>query len=88
VSVRIDPGKLSDEEVYVEMIIGARDDNGFVGKPDTVPLRGTARTQDGIVTYAAEYFVRQNGSYTYGIRVMPRHKDLASKLETGLVLWG
>jgi hypothetical protein len=32
--------------------------------------------------------VKENGLYSYGIRVIPRHRDLASKLETGLILWG
>jgi len=88
VSVRIDPGKLSEEEIYVEMIIGQRDNSGFTGTPESVPLKRASVAPSGMVTYMAEYLVRQNGTYSYGIRVMPYNRLLSSKLETGLILWG
>jgi phosphorylase/glycogen(starch) synthase len=40
------------------------------------------------VTFAGEYVVQENGPHSYGVRVMPYNKDLASKQELGLVLWG
>ena len=88
VSVRIDPGKMSEDEIYVEMLIGQHDHGGFVEGPESVPLELSEKTADGIFIYAAEYHVRKNGSYSYGIRVMPFNDHLASKLETGLILWG
>jgi glycogen phosphorylase/synthase len=88
VRVRIDPGKMTEEEIYAEMIIGLRGAGGFCGVPESVPLRKAGKSADGIITYIAEYPVRQNGAYSYGIRVMPYHKHLATKLETGLILWG
>ena len=88
VSVRIDPGKLTEMEIYVEMVIGQRGPGGFISDPESVPLERVSRAQDGVITYSAVYHVRQNGSYHYGIRVMPYHRHLASKTESGLVLWG
>lgn len=88
VSVRIDPGKMAEDEIYAEMIIGQRDHGVFVDGPESVPLKLVSKTADGIFTYAAEYPVRKNGSYSYGIRVMPFNSHLSSKLETGLILWG
>lgn len=88
VSVRIDPGKLAEMEIYVEMIIGQRGPGGFVGEPERIPLEKASRAPDGIVTYSAVYYVRQNGSYHYGLRIMPYHRHLASTMEPRLVLWG
>jgi len=48
----------------------------------------TEKAGDGTVTFAGEYVVQENGPHSYGVRVMPYNKDLASKQELGLVLWG
>ncbi|MEI7638583.1 MAG: hypothetical protein WCJ37_14840, partial [Syntrophus sp. (in: bacteria)] len=88
VSARIDPGKLDPGEILVEMVIGHRDGNDFIRQPESVPLALADRSGDGILTFSADYIVKQNGLYSYGVRVIPRHKDLAAKLETGLILWG
>jgi hypothetical protein len=88
VSARIDPGKLAPEEIRVEMMIGQRSGQDFVRPPESVPLALTDRSGDGILTFSADYIVKQNGLYSYGVRVIPRHQDLAEKLETGLILWG
>jgi len=88
VSARIDPGKLAPEEILVEMVIGHRNGHDFIRRPETVPLELSGESAEGILNFAAEYIVKENGMYSYGIRVIPRHPDLASKLETGLILWG
>ncbi|MDQ5986080.1 MAG: glycogen phosphorylase/synthase [Syntrophus sp. SKADARSKE-3] len=88
VSVRIDPGKMLEEEIYVEMMIGQGDHGGFVGEPESVRLEKISKAPDGVITYGVNYVVRQNGNYSYGIRVLPYNPRLASKLETGLILWG
>jgi len=32
--------------------------------------------------------VKENGPHLYGVRVLPCNRNLASKQELGLVLWG
>lgn len=88
VSARIDPGKLDPGEILVEMVIGHRNGHDFIRQPESVHLVLTDRSGEGILTFSADYIVKQNGLYSYGVRVIPRHKDLAAKLETGLILWG
>ncbi|OGP83680.1 MAG: carbohydrate phosphorylase [Deltaproteobacteria bacterium RBG_16_58_17] len=88
VSVRIDPGKLAPEELLVEMVIGKKDGAGFAEQPECLPLAIADRAENGIATFAVSYTVRQNGAYSYGIRVLPNHPHLATKQETGLVYWG
>jgi phosphorylase/glycogen(starch) synthase len=87
VTVRIDPGKLTPEEVRVELIIGKKEGNGFTAPPECVSLK-SSDAADGILTYHASYTVQQNGSYAYGIRALPHHAHLAAKQETGLIYWG
>lgn len=88
VSARIDPGKVNEEELLVELVIGPWGSQGFVDSPHYVPLRRVDRDDQGVLTYAVDYYPENNGSYRYGLRVIPVYPDLASKLETGLVLWG
>jgi len=88
VSARVDPGKLTPEEILVEMVIGHRNGRDFIRQPDSVTLELADTSPEGILTFATDYMVKENGLYSYGIRVIPRHRDLASKLETGLILWG
>ena len=87
VSARIDAGKMEPDEILVELVIGRKDGYEFAESPDCVPLKLANKTLDGVLTYSAEYIVKQNGPHIYGIRVLPYHKNLAAKQETGLILW-
>jgi len=88
VSVRVDPGKLEPEEILAELVIGRRDGQVFSKPPIAIPLHMTGKAKDGTVTFAGEYVVQENGPHSYGVRIMPYNRDLASKQELGLVLWG
>jgi glycogen phosphorylase/synthase len=87
VNARIDPGKMEADEILVELIVGRKDGYDFEGTPACIPLKVTDRDSDGILTFSAEYIVKQNGPYCYGVRVIPYHRNLTSKQETGLILW-
>jgi phosphorylase/glycogen(starch) synthase len=87
VNARIDPGKLEPDEILVELLIGRKEGYEFGGTPDCVPLKVTDRAEEGVLTFSVSYIVKQNGPYYYGVRVMPCHTHLASKQETGLILW-
>jgi phosphorylase/glycogen(starch) synthase len=88
VQVRIDPGKVAPEEVLVELVIGPKDGYGFAGTPDRIPLKVVDVEKEGLLVFAGEYVVRANGTYSYGVRVLPVHPQLATIRETGLILWG
>jgi len=87
VSARIDPGKMEHGEILVELIIGRKEGHEFDGTSECVPLKLSGKSQEGILTFSAHYIIKQNGTYYYGIRVLPFHDRLASKQETGLILW-
>jgi phosphorylase/glycogen(starch) synthase len=88
VSVKIDPGKLEPEEVMAELVIGRRDGHEFIGEPDCVPLTMMGKDAAGILTFTGVYIVKENGPHLYGVRVLPYSRNLATKQEVGLVLWG
>jgi hypothetical protein len=88
ITVRIDPGKLEPGDILVELVVGKKDSKGSVTDPDYVPLKIMNKGADGILTFSTGYVIRENGPYSYGIRVLPYHAKLASKQETGLILWG
>jgi len=88
VNTRIDPGALGPEEILVELMIGRATGGEFIEAPECVPLKVSEKGEDGILTFSTQYELKQNGLYSYGIRVIPYHKSLAFKQETGLVLWG
>lgn len=90
ISLHLHLGQMKPEEVLAQLVIGRTYANGnFREKPDVLRLEPRPN-QDGsdAMTYWATYVPRRNGSYSYGIRVVPIHKGLCSPLETGLVLWG
>jgi phosphorylase/glycogen(starch) synthase len=87
VNARIDPGKVNPDEILVELVIGKKDGYEFADTPDCVPLTVAEKTPDGIIIYSVDYIVKYNGPYLYGVRVLPFHKNLAAKQETGLILW-
>jgi phosphorylase/glycogen(starch) synthase len=88
VEVRIDPGSLEPEEILVEMVIGKKEGNDFADNPECVPLEIVKRGADGALTFSVSYVVQENGSYCYGIRVIPYNKNALYRHEAGLVLWG
>jgi phosphorylase/glycogen(starch) synthase len=88
VTVRIDPGKLDPGEILAELIVGRRNAQDEIVHPEYLPMRIANRGADGILTFSVEYTIRENGSYSYGLRVVPYNENLASHQETGLVLWG
>jgi phosphorylase/glycogen(starch) synthase len=87
VTARIDPGQLEPQEILVELIIGKTEAGRFESIPECVPLEIVDKSEDGILTFLAEYNVEKNGSYFYGVRVMPYNKDIPFKHEAGLILW-
>jgi len=88
VTVRIDPGKLEPHEIMLELVIGRRDGQDNVAHPEYLPMRIANKGADGILTFSVDYVIRENGPYSYGLRVLPNNEKLASRQETGLVLWG
>jgi len=68
--------------------IGKKGKDGLLSDMACVPLALQSGSEPNLLTFFVEYTVRSNGPYSYGVRVMPYHPRLSSKVEPGLVFWG
>jgi starch phosphorylase len=88
VTVNIDAGKMNPEEIRVEMIISKKGADAEHDRLTYVPLSMEPEGNHSSLIFSARYTVTENGSYYYGVRVMPYHPLLSSKVEGDLVFWG
>jgi starch phosphorylase len=87
VQAKVALGALTPQDVLVELFYGAVDNEGDIPQPHTAPLTpGTG--ENGIWHYSGEIVCQSSGQQGYAVRVLPRHPDLPSSYEPGLVCWG
>ncbi|HEU20747.1 MAG TPA: hypothetical protein ENO00_15435 [Deltaproteobacteria bacterium] len=88
VEVGVDPGKLTEHEIRVELIVLESDEHDQLRNPTIITME-KARTdvEDNTCTYVGTYRTSKSGKFVYGIRVMPCHTDLFTYQEVGLVHW-
>ena len=85
IKVRITPGEIPLSEIAVEVYFGVLDSTGTIMGGEIVPLApsdGTAGHFDG------ELECRFCGRHGFMLRVMPRHPELGTVYDPGLILWG
>ncbi|MCK9230608.1 MAG: alpha-glucan family phosphorylase [Syntrophales bacterium] len=88
VEAGVSPGKLSEEEVRVELVIMEAREQDVLTRQDVVVMTKTdADEAEGTLVFAGEYRAEKAGTFVYGIRIIPVHPDLFSYQETGLVHW-
>ena len=79
-------GSLEDGEIHAETVVedlvgDSHEPYCFCKKMELI------RSENGILTFRAEFSPKKTGQYRYGIRVLPHHPRWSSKYEPGLVLW-
>ncbi len=81
-------GRIRPEDVTVELL-SARDDDGKLTDQVAVEMKPLANslTSDGKLHYSGDYDTTTGGSHVFGVRVIPNHPYLLTKLELGLVRW-
>jgi phosphorylase/glycogen(starch) synthase len=88
VKVLLFSGKLSSQELQVQLVLTKNDNATLIDAPLIIPLNLSDKRESGILNYTAEYTVEDTGFYSYGIRVYPHHKLLPYHQDAELVLWG
>ncbi|MCF7854511.1 MAG: alpha-glucan family phosphorylase, partial [Candidatus Pacebacteria bacterium] len=88
-TVRVDTGDLSADELLVELVVGKTDPVNDIRDPKEIALKYKKDDVEGdrIVSFKGEFKAENKGNYSYGIRIIPYHKDLANKFDMGLVMW-
>ncbi|MGK3953177.1 alpha-glucan family phosphorylase [Microbacterium sp. I2] len=84
--VRLDG--LSPEDVAVELVYGRTDEDDALAAEHSVHrLDPAGPAHDGIVTFTGALPLTVTGTFGYAVRVVPRHEQLVSPVELGLVTY-
>ncbi len=81
IRARIDLAGLEPSEVDVQAVVGKVGDGDELSEPVTVPMSG-----DGIGAFAARLKLPHPGSIGYTVRVLPKHRLLATPAELARVV--
>lgn len=87
ISVQITPGRIPLSEIAVEVYFGVLDSRGAIMGGEIVPLKPAADPEMA-GHFKGELECRFCGRHGFMLRVMPRHPELGTVYDPGLILWG
>ncbi|WP_129124834.1 alpha-glucan family phosphorylase [Geomonas oryzae] len=87
ISVQITPGEVPLSEIAVEVYFGVLDSRGSIVGGEVVPL-APAPDPERAGHFGGELECRFCGRHGFMLRVMPRHPELGTVYDPGLILWG
>jgi starch phosphorylase len=88
VKARVQLGSLTPDDVSVQLVHGALDALGDISRTHVAPMAPTGPPRGGIWEYQGTISCRASGQYGFTVRVLPKHPDLQTPFEPGLVCWG
>jgi starch phosphorylase len=88
VRARVNLGPLTPNDVQVQLFHGVLDSFGEVAHPHTAPMATDGAAHSSSYDYAGTIACTASGQYGFAVRVLPKHPDLQSAFEPGLVTWG
>jgi len=83
---RVRLGKLSPEQVLVELYHGPVGSTGEIYEPRRVEMKAV-KSQGGAHEYSVQVSCEVTGQHGYAVRVLPRHAELVHPYVPGLVRW-
>ncbi|MHC4721110.1 MAG: alpha-glucan family phosphorylase [Planctomycetota bacterium] len=88
VSARVKLGRLSPDDVAVEIYHGRVDSAGNIenGRVEKMAPQQDGQT-NGTSLFAGAIPCRISGQHGFALRVMPKHADLVEPYEPGMILW-
>lgn len=90
ISVKLATGTIPVAEIAVEVYFGVLDARGSITGGEIVPLAPLPGSGENLPyrEFGGELECRFCGRHGYMLRVMPRHPELGTVYDPGLVLWG
>ena len=82
----IDLGRLSPEDVLVQLFSGPLDTSGMLTDGWAVTMEPVGKTKKPY-KFSAEMLYENTGARGVSVRVLPKHPDLADPVLTGLIHW-
>jgi starch phosphorylase len=83
----VDLDSLDPDDVVVEILYGDIDATGNIRKGEVVTMRHTQVSTKNVYRFEGAIPCQKTGQQGFSVRVIPSHKDLANKHETGLITW-
>jgi starch phosphorylase len=80
-------GKLSPEDVQVQLIHGPAGQGGELASPTVVSMRPAAAAADDHLRYMGTFTCTTAGRYGVTVRIVPAHDDLVTPAELGRIAW-
>lgn len=82
-------GKLTADDVQVELYLGAVDENGEIANGQSVVMDYAGADSENPETsvYRRAIAYRNSGFQGLSLRILPKHENLSSPYQPGLVLW-
>jgi starch phosphorylase len=87
VTATLDLGKLTPEDVSVELYQGGLDANELIIHPQIISMNPVETKHGGVVDFIASITSDASGRHGYTVRVLPRHSELDQPLRHGMILW-
>ena len=88
VQVRVQLGGIQPDQLAVELFEGPLDSSGQIRQGRPIPMRYVGPSGDnGTHLFAGSVPCHASGLRGCGLRVLPRHPDLADAFLPGLILW-
>lgn len=87
VRATIKVGRLSTDDVNVQLAHGAVGANGELVEPSIVEMQADS-CENGVCTYQGSFTTTAAGLYGFAVRVVPAHEDVPNMMEMALVTWG
>jgi starch phosphorylase len=78
---------IKPEDVRVELLAGPIDVNGNLGIRTILPLTYRGACEDKLCLFGERLDFKMSGQQGFALRVLPDHKYLANRFDTGLILW-
>ncbi len=87
IQVYVALGDLSPDDVDVQVVHGRAGEDDSLTDVSTSALAAGDAYEGGRYRYAGDVVLDRTGPFGYSVRVLPRHRLLASPAEMGLVVW-
>jgi starch phosphorylase len=84
---RVRLGRLSPDDVAVELYAGLINGRGEIVGAEVAPMTPAGSPGEGKFVFEADAAPRQSGLHGCTVRVRPRHDDLTVSFLPGLILW-
>lgn len=87
VRAQVHLGRLSPNDVVVELYVGRVNGDGDLVEGEAVVMRPERELQSGMFQYAVETSIHRSGLHGFTARVRPSHPDMPTEFIPGLLRW-